>query len=190
MTEGDEQPRPAKPGIKRTRYAKEGVDFAVLFAAKFLNVKVNGHTPVLAAPEGVSTGGGAQALQHITLAPALDGEPAHTVGWVNCVNKSAKLRTFECVQQLYRMRPGAKHFGLTSVEYQDFFDRTLVFLKQRQLQVDIETRPPQVEQSSRLASRAATSDRRGKIVKIWATIATLLLLAALIYLALNADVLF
>jgi hypothetical protein len=62
----------------------------------------------LLAPEGLSTGGGKQALQHVRLRPRREGYADIVAGSVNLVEKHAELRTFEhalLVQQLRFKKP-------------------------------------------------------------------------------------
>lgn len=134
----------AEPPMKRTQFAQQGLDFVTLFAAKFVTEKVSGHAPRLREPIADSTGGGKQALQHMVLEPQKVGEPILTVGSVNVVTKTAKLRTYDCVRQLHRMRFGKRRFAVAQSEYQSFFERVMAFMKRQGMQVEIETRPPEV----------------------------------------------
>jgi hypothetical protein len=139
-------PKQSRPVIKRTRFAKVGLDFSVIFAARFTSVDVNGFKPKLREPPSLSTGGGKQALQHIVLQPTVEGDAVVTVGHVNMVTLQAKLRTFDCVEQLHRLRFGRKPFPLDKIAYQRFFDTALEFFRaQGGMQVTIETQPPETE---------------------------------------------
>lgn len=130
--------------MKRTQYAQKGLDFVTLFAAKFAQEKVGGYRPVLREPIAESTGGGKQALQHLVFEPRVAGDPMLTVGAVNVVTKTARLRTFDCVRQLFAMRFGTRPFAIDQSQYQAFFDRAMEFMKRQGLQVEVETRPPEV----------------------------------------------
>jgi hypothetical protein len=134
--------------MKRTQFAQKGLDFVTLFSAKFAQEKVGGYRPVLREPIAESTGGGKQALQHMVLEPRIDGDPVLTVGAVNVVTKTARLRTFDCVRQLFAMRFGARPFVIGQSQYQPFFDRAMEFMKRQGLQVEVETRPPGASESS------------------------------------------
>jgi hypothetical protein len=61
------------------------------------------YVPELAAPDGDSTAGGKQALQHISLMPE-GGGPTLVVGTANTVDKRAELRTYGYVAAMYRKR--------------------------------------------------------------------------------------
>jgi hypothetical protein len=128
--------------FKRTRYAKSGVEFSVLFSAKFLKDEVNGYKPVLREPASVSTAGGKQATQHIVLEPKVKGEPALTAGQANVATKVCKLRTFECMRELFELRAPGKVFVIGPRSYREFFDKAHEFLKKQGMQVEIETHMP------------------------------------------------
>lgn len=134
--------------MKRTQYAQQGLDFVTLFAAKFAKVEVSGYRPVLREPIAESTGGGKQALQHMVLEPRIEGDPVLTVGAVNVATKTARLRTFDCLRRLFVVRFGERPFVIDQPEYQTFFDRAMEFMKRQGLQVEVETRPPEVSGAS------------------------------------------
>ncbi len=133
--------------VKATQYAQQGLDFATLFSAKFARTAINGYKPHLREPPE-TTAGGRQAIQHIAFEPQIDGDPVLTVGYVNVVTKTAKLRTYDCLAQMFSMRFGNRIFALDQRQYQDWFDKTAEFMRRQGLQIQIETRPP-VGHSSR-----------------------------------------
>ena len=128
--------------VKATTFAQQGLDFVTLFEAKFHMQNVSGFRPVLRAPVGETTGGGAQAVQHMILEPKIEGDPVVTVGQVNVVTKTAKLRTYDCLVGVHAMRFGRRPFLIGHGAYQTFFDRVLEFMRRQGLQVQIQTRPP------------------------------------------------
>ncbi len=82
------------PEYKYTQVAQKAVSLAELFAARFER-KLEG--PVcfrveLSAPEGPSTAGGKQALQHIKLLPE-GGGLAVVIGSANTTRMTAEIRT-------------------------------------------------------------------------------------------------
>lgn len=131
----------ADKAIKRTQYAQQGLDFTTLFSAKFNRLTISGYQPVLREPPAESTGGGAQAVQHMVFQPTGSG-PTLTVGSVNVATRMAKLRTFDCVQSMFSMRFANRPFVLEKEAYQDFFDKAREFFQRQGMQIDIETRPP------------------------------------------------
>jgi hypothetical protein len=153
---------------KRTAFAQQGLDFVTLFAAKFNTYDVGGYNPVLREPLAESTGGGAQAVQHMVLEPRVAGDPLVTVGQVNVATKTAKLRTYECLTMLHAMRFGRRPFHVDGAAYRSFFDRALEFMRRQGLQVHVETRPPEVRGSTPPGEAAA-----GNLL-IWVMLAAVL----------------
>ncbi len=98
------------PDYKYTQVAAKAASLSELFDARFesgldgpLHFRVE-----LSAPDGPSTGGGKQALQHIKLVPE-GGGPAVVIGSANTTRMTAEIRTFEHIAALYAQRfRGAK----------------------------------------------------------------------------------
>lgn len=135
--------------IKRTLLAQQGVDFATLFTAKFISFELRGYSAKLREPSGVSTEGGKQAMQHIVLDPAEGGDAlVVTAGQVNVVSKQVRLRTYECLVEMHTRRYKDRPFPIDRAQYQAFFEAVKTFLHAKQMQVEIETRPPDVGPSS------------------------------------------
>ncbi len=125
--------------------AQQGVDFSLLFTAKFAAFDLGGFSPRLREPSGVSTEGGRQAMQHLVLQPA-DGGAANviTAGQVNVVTKQVRIRSYECLLEMHTRRFKDRPFPLAKDRYQEFFDASMAFMKGKQMQVEIESRPPDV----------------------------------------------
>ncbi|MEZ4437533.1 MAG: hypothetical protein R3B72_00465 [Polyangiaceae bacterium] len=138
--------------VKATQFAQQGLDFVTLFSAKFANKAVSGYLPVLREPLD-TTAGGKQAVQHMVFEPQIDGDPVLTVGYVNVVTKTAKLRTFDCLEEMFLMRFPKRTFHLDARQYQEFFDVVAKFMRRQGMQIQIETRPP-VSRSSRPPAQA------------------------------------
>lgn len=160
-------------GMKRTQIAQQGIDFVTLFHAKFTSVDVSGYRPLLRDPTE-STGGGKQAVQHMVLMPSIAGDPLITIGSVNVAVRTGKLRTYDCLQKLHRVRFGDHPMPVDQTAYQDFFDRALKFMKMQGMYVEVVTNPPQMETGSRFPPPAPSTS--GQIVQ-W--VALLLLLAGI-----------
>ncbi len=155
------------PAWKATRFAKQGLDFTTLFAAKFLRDDINGHKPLIREPPAVSTGDGKQAVQHILLDPKVEGDPIITIGHANVVTKTSRLRTYDCLEQMHTLRFGSKPFILSQAQYQAFFDKLNAFLRQQGLQVDVETRPPSDERAApgrAQVGRPASTNKLGLVL--------------------------
>ncbi|MEM9691459.1 MAG: hypothetical protein AAGA56_02850 [Myxococcota bacterium] len=129
--------------FNRTHYAQKGYDFATLFRAKFGQLAVGGLTPVLREPAAESTGGGAQAVQHLILRPPDPAQPTLTIGSVNVAPKTAKLRAFDCVDALHQRRFEGRPLPISSADYHGFFDRLAEFMRRQGFALDIETQPPE-----------------------------------------------
>jgi hypothetical protein len=95
---------------KYTRIAGQAASLAEFFEARFekgLDGPVHFRV-ALSAPDGPSTGGGKQALQHIKLIPE-NGGPAVVIGSANTNRMTAEIRTYEHIAALYAQRfHGAK----------------------------------------------------------------------------------
>jgi hypothetical protein len=162
-----------KPQLKHTRFAKEGLDFATLFQAKFLHDDVNRHKLLMREPPADSTGGGKQAVQHIVLDPGTPGSLVVTIGQANVVTKSARLRTYDCIEQLHALRFADRPFVISQAAYQPVFDKLLEFLRKQGMQVEIDIRPPEMPLGP-VAHRAASA---GSAV-VWVVVLVSLALGA------------
>ncbi len=159
--------------VKATAFAQQGLDFVSLFEAKFHMLNVSGYRPVLREPVAETTAGGAQAVQHMVLEPKIEGDPVVTVGLVNVATKTAKLRSYECLATLHQLRFRGRAFHVDAAQYQSFFDRVLEFMRRQGLQVQIETRPPEVRRSS-----APPPPASGAMMLVWAALVALAVFGA------------
>src|SRR6202035_5087675 len=64
----------------------------------------HGFSPDMTAPDGPSTGGGVQAMQHLRLVPPRPAMPTLVVGHLNQREGTAELRTLEYVDAISRER--------------------------------------------------------------------------------------
>jgi hypothetical protein len=118
----------------RTQFAMKALSLADFFNAKVGDRRVSGHRVALAVPHGMSTGGGAQAVQHISLIP--DGQgPTITAGAANQVDKTVELRTWEHLSQLHAQRFKGKPLPVDKVAYNELLKRMQAFFGERQLSV-------------------------------------------------------
>ncbi len=90
----------------QTTVALRATDLAESFRSTVGKLRVGplAYTPDLTAPEGPSTGGGAQALAHLRLLPPQPNMPTLVVGHVNHREGAAELRTFDHVEAICRER--------------------------------------------------------------------------------------
>jgi len=90
----------------QTQYSVKATDLAESFRSTVGRLRIGPYeyTPDLTAPDGPSTGGGAQALQHVRLIPPQPNMPTIVVGHVNQRDGAAELRTFHHVEAICRER--------------------------------------------------------------------------------------
>ncbi|MBI4700174.1 MAG: hypothetical protein HY744_03230 [Deltaproteobacteria bacterium] len=161
---------------ERTQYSQKGKDFALRFASRFATITVDGHLPVLAAPQTESTGGGKQALQHLTLEPEQEGQgPVLTFGAVNYRDDTCRLRTFGCVRQRHEARFGARPFPLHEDRYQALFDLVAQFFRQEGMHIVVETEPAPIEDDLAAGPEPHPAGR-----SLWWALLVLVLLAAVV----------
>lgn len=134
----------------QTQYSVKATDLAESFRSTVGRLRVGpyAYAPDMTAPEGPSTGGGVQALQHLRLVPPQTNMPTLVVGHVNPRDRVAQLRTLEHVDAICRERfkLGAP---LDAAQYQSFLQSAQGFLAACGIQVTFETPP------SDLLTRAA-----------------------------------
>ena len=120
---------------KRTRFAMAAVDFANLFNEVFQSAQIEGYTLSLTAPEGPSTGGGVQSVQHITLHKP--GAKSLVMGSCDKVGKQAELRSYEHVAAIYSQRTGGEALPLPRSGYDQLLGRVREFLKSQEFRVEM-----------------------------------------------------
>src|SRR5262249_3676098 len=112
----------------------QAISLADWFNAEVGDRRVSGYKVKLAAPEGPSTGGGMQALQHISLIPDAGGATI-TAGSANQVTKVAELRSHQYPEQRHRQRCGGKSFPLDRVSYNELLKRMQAFFTKQRLAI-------------------------------------------------------
>ncbi len=116
---------------KRTQVAQGAYDFARYFTTAFETVRFGTSVPrraELAAPEGMSTGGGRQARQSIVLVAERPGVPALTVGWVEVAARRAQLRTHRALAAVHRARFRDRLLDIDEGSYAQFVAQAQNFL--------------------------------------------------------------
>jgi len=171
--------------IKRTQIATAAVDQSRLFQTKFGDRLVSRHLPVLLEPPSVSTGGGAQAQQQIILQPRYQAGPTVNIGSMNCVTKTAKLRTYDCLYQVHQLRFRGHPFGIEPTEYQMFFDDVRGFFQALGMQVSIESHAPAAESLPSFRPPAAAGGSSNRMLLVWAIVATVLFVLLALYFVLH-----
>jgi hypothetical protein len=131
-------------GQAHTQFAMQAIDFAGIFNA------VAGSQPIaategdafkaeLSAPEGPSTGGGKQSVQHIKLS-----RPGLTVvaGQADTVERSGELRSYDYVSALHAQRFHGAALPIARTEYDEFIKRAKGVLAQQQLSIVMKDAAP------------------------------------------------
>ena len=154
----------------RTQFALAAVDFAKLFGDTFGTVNISGYTPKLTAPEAQSTGGGVQALQHLTLDNDAEGKTI-VVGSCDNVTKQAELRVYDHVAGSFARRYDGLAFPVGKAEFDQLQTRFKDFLEMQAIRVGL-ARPPVAQ------PRAAAAPQGKSSATLWILIAVLALAIA------------
>ncbi len=163
----------------RTQFAMAAVDLAGLFNTTFSTKSFQGYRPKLTEPEGQSTGGGVQSLEHITLLSESDGN-AMVVGSVNSLERKVSLRAYPQVAQQFEKRYPGRAFDFQPNQFQDLQNGFQEFFQTQAFEVSIEAaRAP----AAPTAPAAASSSKAGLIIGAVSVI--LLALAAAYFLFLK-----
>lgn len=121
---------PGDPAALRTRLAKKFVSLADDVNEEFTEFTIGAGAwgCELTAPQGMSTGGGKQALQHLRMRPRRPGYSVLVGGTVNQVEKLAELRDYEhmCMMHEVRFR---KRLEITKAEWEQFLRKCEVVLR-------------------------------------------------------------
>jgi len=113
----------------QTQFSVRATDLAESFRSTLGRYRVGPHgfVPDMTSPEGPSTGGGVQAVQHLRLMPPQPNMPTLVVGSLNPRDGTAELRTLEYVDAISRERfkQGAP---LDPGQYSQFLQSAQAFL--------------------------------------------------------------
>jgi hypothetical protein len=91
----------------QTHFSLQATDLAESFRSSTvgrLRIGPHGFAPDMTAPDGPSTGGGVQAMQHLRLVPPQVNMPTLVVGHLNQRDGTAELRTLDYVDAISRER--------------------------------------------------------------------------------------
>jgi LPXTG-motif cell wall-anchored protein len=155
-----------------TAFAMQALGFADLFNVKVGEQRVSGATPYrveMSAPDGPSTGGGKQAVQHIKLVPD-GGQAVIVAGSANQVDKTAELRTFEFLAHAHGQRFKGAKIPLDRVQYLALVKRAQNFFNEHGISVTTIDAPRSVAP----AAPAKTGMSSGTIVAIVIVVAALI----------------
>jgi hypothetical protein len=132
--------------VKHTMFAGMAFGLAELFKHSVGKKRLKGEGGVtynveLSAPEGESTAGGKQALQHVKLVPERGG-PTLVMGTANAVEKQAELRAFNQIDELHRQRFKGAPFDVEPSEYAALLEAARSFFVDYKYAVSIVDAPP------------------------------------------------
>jgi hypothetical protein len=126
----------------QTQFSVQATELAESFRGTVgrLRVGPHGYVPDLTAPDGPSTGGGIQAMQHVRLVPPQATLPTLVVGHANQRDRAAELRTWEHVDAICRDRfkQGAP---IDASQYELFLQSSQAFLTACGLRVTFSATP-------------------------------------------------
>jgi hypothetical protein len=132
----------------RTQFSMQASTLADSFRETVgrLRVAPHGYGPDMTAPEGQSTGGGVQAMQHLRLVPPEPNLPTILVGHANQRDRAAELRTWEHVDAIYRER-FKQSVPLDPAAYQEFLQSAQGFLAACGLRVTVVPTPDELRRA-------------------------------------------
>jgi len=144
--------------VKYTQVAAKAVSLAELFEARFehgLDGPVRFRVE-LSAPEGPSTAGGKQAMQHIKLIPP-DGAATIVIGSANTTRQMAEIRTFEHLAELYGQRYRGARIPIDIARYRELTQALAGFFKAMRMTVSF----AEIERAPGAPISQAQGDGRG-----------------------------
>jgi hypothetical protein len=137
-------PTPGEQDVEalRTRLARKFISLADSVTEAFRDFALGkGEWLVeLTGPQGMSTGGGKQALQHIRLRPRRDGYSVLVAGTVNQVTKRAELRDYDHIAIMHEVR-FRNTLEIGNEEWEQFLRKAEVVLNGAGIQ-SMRTPPP------------------------------------------------
>lgn len=160
---------------KRTQFAMQALGFADLFNIKVGDQKVPGYRVEMSAPDGPSTGGGKQAVQHVKLVP--DGGTGASgavvvAGSANQLEKSAEIRTYEHLADLHAQRFKGAKLPLDKSQYTVLVARMKSFFAEQGLHIVMLDAPRPVAGSAPVPTAAGPG--KGAMVAIFLVIAAMI----------------
>ena len=136
---------------KHTEFAMKAVDLGELFllmcGSDVLRTAQGDYTAQLSVPEGLSTGGGKQALQHVMLVPE-DAGTTLVVGNVSQTDKTVALRTYAHAAAIYKQRTH-RPFGVGRADFDDLTRKMTKFFEGQGLTVTTEPYDPEAAAAAR-----------------------------------------
>ncbi len=159
---------------KHTQFAMQALGFADLFNIKIGDQKVKGHRVEMSAPDGPSTGGGKQSVQHVKLI-AEDGSGAVIVaGSANQMEKSAEVRTYEYLADLHAKRFKGARIPLDKPAYNLLVARMKTFFAEQNLAVTMLDAPRPVGGQQVVHPAEPGAPSKGTMIGIFLAVAVII----------------
>ena len=173
-------------GEFRTRYAAQAISLAERFNLIVGALPLKGAVRFraeLSAPDGQSTGGGEQSVQHIKLIPA-DGGATLVAGWCNTVARAAEVRSLAFLDREHERRfhgstlaappPPSQRLGIA--RYEELILRMRDFCVEQDYKLTIAD-PPEGQPTQLRAAPVAPKPRRGG--RVWPLVLLLVAILAM-----------
>jgi hypothetical protein len=147
---------------RHTMFATQALGLAALFQALTSKHRLGGspaYVPQLAAPDGPSTAGGKQALQHVSLIPEGGGDTI-VIGNANTVEKRAELRSYRHVARTYSQRWKGARLPFEKEPYEELIKQIQVFFSSQSFTVTV------IDLAAEADSRPAPESRSRVLVPI------------------------
>jgi hypothetical protein len=141
----------------QTFHALQATDLASAFndALRRLRIQPGDYAAELTAPEGPSTAGGVQAMQHLRLISSQPGAPTLVVGHANHAEGRAELRTFEHLDAVHRQR-FRRPLTIDRTQYDDFVRFAKQLLEALHLETALVGPPLDLELDDEAGSASST----------------------------------
>jgi hypothetical protein len=177
-----------KKKVLQTQFSIRATDLAESFRSTVGRLRVGPHdyVPDMTAPEGPSTGGGVQAMQHLRLVPTQPGMPNLVVGNLNQRDGTAMLRTLPHMEAMCKARFG-RGAPLDPAQYQAFLQSAQGFLAACGMRVSFEETPAALSSPSQGATATPSAPPKNNaslvVAAVTGLVVTLVVIAAATWLA-------
>jgi hypothetical protein len=127
----------------QTEYSRTATQFAERYRMVLGPVRVGPHAyaPDMTKPEGPSTGGGVQSLQHLLLKPTDKGLPTLVIGHADVKAGTAELHTYARADALFRSRSEHGTTALDPADYGRFLETARSYFAACGMRVTISAPP-------------------------------------------------
>jgi hypothetical protein len=128
---------------KHTMVAGQAISLAELFKYMVGKTRLDGpptYAPEMSAPDGPSTAGGKQSLQHITLVPEGTGGTL-VIGAASLVEKTCELRSWAHVSEIFQQRFKGATFAVAADKYDALLEQIRSFFSERGFRVTMADMP-------------------------------------------------